>query len=45
MFRFLSGTEGENAVVNSTAYDVWDSEDELTGVLSRKIEGWDWLYL
>ena len=32
--------EGTDVVVNSIADDVWDSEYELTGVLSDKVEIW-----
>ena len=41
MFWFLSVTEGKEVVVNSIADGVWGSEDELTGVLSDKVESWD----
>ena len=45
LFWCLSVTEGTDVVVNSIADDVWGSEDELTGVLSDKVESWDWLCL
>ena len=41
----MSASEGTDVVVNSTAEDVWSSEDELTGALSEKFESWDWLCL
>ena len=34
-------TEGIDNIVNSIAGDVWGPEDELTGVLSDKVESWD----
>ena len=45
VFWFLSVTEGTDDVVNLMADDVWGSEDELTGVLSDKVETWTWLCL
>ena len=45
MFWFLSDTEGTDVVVILIADDVWGSEDELTGILSDKVEIWDWLCL
>ena len=45
LFWFLYLTEGTDVVVNSISDDVWESEDELTGALSDKVESWDWLYL
>ena len=35
--------EETDIVDNSIADDVWGSEDELTGVLSDKVESWYWL--
>ena len=43
MFWLFSVTEGTDAVVDLMADDVWGSEDELTGVLSDKVESWYWL--
>ena len=37
----LSVTEGTYIVVNLIAYDVYGSEDELTGVLGQTFESWD----
>ena len=37
-FSWLSVAEGTGVVVNSIYEDVWDSEDELTGNLSDKVE-------
>ena len=45
LFWFLFLTEGMDVVVNSIAGDVSGLEDELTGVLSDKVEIWYWLYL
>ena len=45
LFWFLSVTEGIDIVVNSIADDVWGYEYEPTGVLSDKVESWDWLCL
>ena len=39
VFFFI--TEGTDVVVNLIAHGVWSSEDELTGVLSEKVESWD----
>ena len=41
----LSVTEGTDVVVNSIADYVWGYKDELTGVLSDKVDIWDWLCL
>ena len=41
----MSVTEGTDVVVNSIADDVWGYEDELTGVLSDKVDIWYWLCL
>ena len=41
LFWFFSPTEVTYVVGNLIAYDVWGSEDELTGALSKKIESWD----
>ena len=39
-YYLIEPTEGTDIVVNSIADDVWSSEDELTGVLSDKVESW-----
>ena len=44
-FWFFSVIEGIDVVVNSIADDVWGYKDELTGVLSEKVESWYWLCL
>ena len=41
VFWCLSVTEETDVVVNPIADDVWGSEDELTGVLSDKVESRD----
>ena len=41
LFLFLSVIEGTDFVVNLVDDDVWGSGDELTGVLSEKVESWD----
>ena len=35
--------KGIDIVVDSIADDVWGSEDEITGVLSDKVDSWYWL--
>ena len=37
--------KGTDVVVNSIADDVWFSEDEVTGVLSDRVESYYWLCL
>ena len=37
----FSTTERIDVVVNLIADDVWGCEDELTGVLSDRVESWD----
>ena len=41
LFVFFSVIEGTYVVVDSIYDDVWGSEDELTGVLSEKVDSWD----
>ena len=45
LFSFFSVTEGIDVLVNSIADYVWVFGDELTGVLSEKVDIWDWLCL
>ena len=45
LFWCLSLSGVKEVVVNLIAEDVWDSENELTGVLSDEVESWDWLCL
>ena len=45
LFWCLSVTEGTDVVVNLIDNYVWSSEDEITDVLSDKVESWDWLCL
>ena len=40
LFLVFSVIEGTDVVVNSIADDVWGYEDELTGVLTEKVESW-----
>ena len=40
-FDFFSVTEGTEVIFNLIADYVWGSGDELTGVMSDKVESWD----